>query len=252
MTQETFTDNVLIDGSRDISQLTVEGHSTQDEALQIWQDSSQTPGAKVTGDGRLQVGDFEPDGTMTTADALIEANRATGSTKPKRGLHVAGVVNEQMDAVAWSVHELDVSGVNTDLTEAVALRAGIENDGSGSVDTAIGVQVLDVEGANRNYSIHTGSGTAHFGDDMELPLLASTPSENPPTDFVKVYLKSENGRPQWFGKDAFGEEYLLGGGSAVSNQKYRQYIFAIVDETPRFLVDENDVPVTALYDLEEA
>jgi hypothetical protein len=234
MTQETFTDNVLIDGSRDISQLTVEGHSTQDEALQTWQDSAQTPVAKVTGDGRLQVGDFELDGTMVTVDALIEAHRGSGSTKPHRGLHVAGVVDEQMDAVAWSVHELDVSGVNTDLTEAVALRAGVENDGSGSVDTAIGVQVLDVEGANRNYSIHTGSGTAHFGHDMELPLLSSTPSDEPPTDFVKVYLRSENGRLQWFGKDASGVEHFLSG---EANTIHKTIADEYGDVAPKFGVD---------------
>jgi hypothetical protein len=226
MTQETFTDNLLIDGSRDVTQLTVEGHSIQDEALQTWQNAAQTPLAKVTGDGRLQIGDFEPAGTMATDDALIEAHRDGSSIKPMRGLHVSGVVDEQADAVAWSVHELDVSGTNTDLTEAVALRTVIYNDGNGSVDTAIGLQVVDVEQADRNYAIHTGVGTTHLGDDLELKVQSTTPADNPPTDFIKVYPKLVSGEPHLYTKDATGTERELAGGSTTFPVQNANVVFA--------------------------
>jgi len=99
-----FTDAVEIEGSQDITQLTVQGHSTQTEALQTWQDSAETVQAQFTGDGRLQIGSFD-DGMMATDDALIEAHRhESATTKPKRGLHLLGEVSGVLDSlVSWVV-----------------------------------------------------------------------------------------------------------------------------------------------------
>jgi hypothetical protein len=265
MTQQTFTDNVVIDGSRDITQLTVEGHSTQTQALQTWQDSAQTPAAKLTGDGRLQVGDFEPAGTMATDDALIEAHRSDTSTKPKRGLHTLGRISGALsEAITWAVQELELLGSggvsslqtalrariahkNTGTSTTAELRAGdfeatnetgtsgapvgkatgiraavrnltgaflqqavgaeISLENTGTITDAYGLQIGDIQqGANRNYSVHAGSGTAHFGDDLELLVQPNTPSENPPPGFVKLYPKEVAGIPHLYSKDATGAE----------------------------------------------
>jgi len=49
MTQ-TYTEDVVIDGSSDVTQLTVQGHSAQTEPLQIWEDSAGTDLAQVAED----------------------------------------------------------------------------------------------------------------------------------------------------------------------------------------------------------
>lgn len=55
MTQTTFTDNVLVDGSQDIKQLRVQGHTTQTQPLETWENSGGAVLAQVTGDGRLEI-----------------------------------------------------------------------------------------------------------------------------------------------------------------------------------------------------
>lgn len=278
MTQTTFTDNVVIDGSQNITQLTVEGHSTQDEALQTWQDGAQTPLAKVTGDGRLQVGDFEPAGTMATDDALIEAHRSDTSTKPKRGLHTLGRIGGVVsDAITWAVQELEllggggVSSLQTALRarlthkntgssttaelragdfettnetgttgarvgKAIGARAAVRNLTDAFLEEAIGSEIFvenagtitDVYGlkiedmpsgvSGSRYALYSGIGTAHFGDDLEVPILASTPAANPPANFAKLYTKLVSGEPHLYTKDAAGTERELsvGGGPATN------------------------------------
>ena len=70
MAYETFNET-LIDGDEDITQLRVQGHTTQTDPLQTWEKSDATALAQVTGEGRLELGDLD----MGTPDALIEANR---------------------------------------------------------------------------------------------------------------------------------------------------------------------------------
>jgi len=55
MTQTTFTDNVLIDGSQDTKQLRVQAHTAHTQPIQTWEDSNGTALAQVTGDGRLEI-----------------------------------------------------------------------------------------------------------------------------------------------------------------------------------------------------
>src|SRR4030095_218350 len=109
MTQTTFTDNVLVDGSQDIKQLRVQGHTTQNQPLQTWEDSAGTALAQVTGDGRVQAGD---DVGLPSPDALIEAHRLETSTaKPKRGFHSLGRVSGTLATlVQWMVGELELRG----------------------------------------------------------------------------------------------------------------------------------------------
>src|SRR5690606_22339880 len=97
---------------------------------------------------------------------------------------------------------------NAHLEEAVALEAQIEN--SGTVTDAYGLRLANVDqGSNLNYAIHTGAGTAHFGDDLELLVQPSTPVDNPPTGFLKLYPKAAVGQPIFYIKDATGTEQEL-------------------------------------------
>jgi hypothetical protein len=48
-----------VDGREDTTQLRVQGHSTQTEPLQTWEDSSGEVQSEVTGEGRLRAGDVE-------------------------------------------------------------------------------------------------------------------------------------------------------------------------------------------------
>ena len=127
-----FTDAVTITGSQDTDQLVVQAHTTQTKALQEWQDSSDNPLARVTGDGRLHVGSFDS-GMMTTNEALIEAHRLdTDTTKPKRGLHVGGMIGGVLASmVAWVVQELTLKGTNGISALHTALRVHLRNETTG-------------------------------------------------------------------------------------------------------------------------
>jgi len=182
-----INDNLVVDGTADETQVKVQGHSTQTAPLQAWEDSSGDALAKVTGDGRLQVGSFDAQGAMATDDSLIEAYRdKADGAKPKRGLHVAGELEDDAsNAVAWSVHELTLSGASTttgkatalsakvstvdaDIDTAVGLEVAVDIEGAGSIDEAVGLEVLDINQGADNYAIRTGAGKVQFGDAVGI------------------------------------------------------------------------------------
>jgi hypothetical protein len=136
MTQ-TYTEDVLIDGSQDTTQLTVQGHSTQDDPLQVWEDSSGDELAQVTGDGRLQVGSFSG-GAMETDDSLIEVHRDEADTaKPTRGLHLLGQITGTLSsAVQWAVQELELLGTGGISALHSALRVKLSNENTGDAGDA--------------------------------------------------------------------------------------------------------------------
>jgi hypothetical protein len=106
MTQTTFTDDVVIQGSQDIAQLQVKANATQTQPLQNWQDNSGNALVQVTGDGKLQLGDASLIGTPT---ALVEANQtiALPSPKPQRGFHSVGKISGAIStALTWVYQEL--------------------------------------------------------------------------------------------------------------------------------------------------
>jgi len=141
MTQ-TFTDNVLIDGVQDIDQLRVQGHSTQTQSLQTWENSAAVVLAEMTGDGRLVLGD---DLGAATPDSLIEAHRSeTQTAKPKRGFHALGrFSNALTDAAQWIVQELEVRGTNplSALQTALRVRAANMNTGTPAGGEVRGIDV---------------------------------------------------------------------------------------------------------------
>jgi hypothetical protein len=147
MTQQTFTDNVVVQGSQDITQLRVQGHTTQtqplqtwtdnggnvqaqvaadpakpqlevrgraaqSQPLQAWTDSAGNAQARVAKDGRLQTGDLG----LGTPDALVEANaeiQVASPARPLRGVQSFGRLKGALSSlVAWAVHELELMDYN--------------------------------------------------------------------------------------------------------------------------------------------
>src|SRR5690554_4162962 len=153
MTVTQFTDAVEIEGSQDITQLKVQGHSTQMEPLQVWQDSAEDEQAQLTGDGRRQVGSFDS-GMMATDDALIEAHRDENDTgKPKRGLHLLGEVTGMLDSlVSWAVQELVLKGSGGISALHSALRVRLTNENTGTMDAGADLRAADVEIVNNGGS----------------------------------------------------------------------------------------------------
>lgn len=132
---ETFNEDVLIDGSEDVTQLRVQGHSTQLEPLQNWEDAAGEPLARVTGSGKLQIGDL----SLSTPAALIEASAdlTSSSAKPNRGVHALGRFTGALaDALTWAVHELELAGSGGISTLQTALRAKITNKNTGTVSSS--------------------------------------------------------------------------------------------------------------------
>lgn len=148
MTQTTFTDNVLVDGSQDTTQLRVQGHTTQNQPLQTWENSAGTPQARVSGDGNVQIGDDLLG--WSTPDALIEAHRAdTSTSKPTRGFHSLGQVGGTLATlVQWIVGELELRGSTAIDALHTALRIRASNMNTGTPTANAELRGADIEVVN--------------------------------------------------------------------------------------------------------
>src|SRR5260221_14372500 len=104
MTQ-TLNDT-LIQGTADVTQLTVQGYSSQTQPLQEWQTSGGTALVRVTADGRLQLGS----NFGGAADALLQVNYLPSGAMPTSVWHAPGTVSNAGTPVNWVFHELQVSG----------------------------------------------------------------------------------------------------------------------------------------------
>lgn len=133
---ETFTENVIIDGSDDVVQLTVQANGTQTEALQLWETSGGTEVARVQPDGRIQSGSLET-GAGATGDAQLEVYRHEDATSlPSRGLNITGALKDALTSVVnWSVHELFLKGTAGVRALHSALRVRVVNQNSGTTNT---------------------------------------------------------------------------------------------------------------------
>jgi hypothetical protein len=147
MPQTNFTDNVKIDGSRDIAQLTVEGHSAQAQPLQTWQNSAGSPLSQITGDGRLLVGD---DLGAATPDALLETHRSeTSTSRPRRGIHSLGRISDGLsDIVQWMVAELELRGSSAIQALQNTLRVRLTNMNTGTPASGAELRAADIEVIN--------------------------------------------------------------------------------------------------------
>ncbi len=146
---ETFNEDVIINGQLEVNdhlevngqadevQLSVKGHSSQNEALQVWENNSGTDLARVSGAGYLQVGD--PDATN---EALVEAHNLEDSAKPSRGFHSGGILNGTLsNMVSWIVQELLLKGTGGVNALHSALRVKLTNQNTASETEA------DMDGA---------------------------------------------------------------------------------------------------------
>jgi|GEM_PF-1592045 len=155
MTQ-TYTEDVIIDGTEDEVQLVVQGHSTQTEPLQEWQDSGGNTLAQISEDGRLQNGDIG----LTTPDALIEAHRDSGLSLPTRGINtlgkVAGVISS---ALAWVFIELQLVGTAAISSIHAAVRGRLTHSSTGDSSGAE-LRAGDFEAINQSGTGGTPVGKA--------------------------------------------------------------------------------------------
>ena len=147
MAQTTFTDNVFVDGSQDTKQLRVQGHTTQTQALQTWENSAGTVQGQVTSDGRFLLGD---DVGLSSPDALMEAHRLeTSTTKPKRGFHSLGRVSDTLTNIAqWIVQELEIRGSGNISALQTALRVRASNMNTGTPAAGAELRAADFEVIN--------------------------------------------------------------------------------------------------------
>lgn len=186
MTQTTFTDNVLVDGSQDIEQLRVQGHSTQNDPLQTWEDSAGDVLAQITGDGRLQVGD---DVGLASPDALVEAHRDDSSTtKPQRGFHSLGRVSGTLATlVQWIVGELELRGSTAIDALHTALRIRASNMNTGTPTANAELRAADIEVIN-----DSTASTSALTKATGLQLGVTNASGKTITDAAALRIKMDN------------------------------------------------------------
>ena len=188
---------------------------------------------KVTGDGTNVI-----DGAIAWAvhelellgDAVVSGvhaalrgkiTRKNTSTSPQAELRAADfeAINDTASG-ANSVGKL--VGVQSAVTneegahlgEAVGVEVHInDNNTPGQITGVYGLRVDSLPaGSSETYAIHTGEGSVHVGDDLEVKVFADPPVENPPSEFIKMYPKLDAGGPRLYAKDSDGYEHVLGGG----------------------------------------
>jgi hypothetical protein len=224
---ENFVGPVDVNGIQDVTQVSVSANSTQTAALQSWKAADGRELVKMTGDGRIQLGD-----EMQTPDALLEAHRMeTSTTKPLRGFHSLGrIANLLSDTIQWVVAELHLLGNSGIQGLQTALRIRLKNDNTGLMNTASELRGLDSEVVNagfvktvtglrvgtfteagattetvygikvemtpgtvKSYSFYAEDGIAHLGDGVEIEQLSAHPISGSQTQIYalngKVYIQ---------------------------------------------------------------
>jgi hypothetical protein len=185
MTQTTYNDNVLIDGSQDAKQLRVQGNAIQDQPLQTWEDSAGNILTRVTGDGRIQTGD---DVGFPSPDALVEVHRASSSTKPQRGIHSLGQVSGALDnPVQWMIGELELwgsSAINALLT-TFRIRATNKNTGTPTLNAEL--RAADIEVVN-----DAAAGTAALTNATGLQVGVTNANGKTITNAIGIKVKMNN------------------------------------------------------------
>jgi len=151
MAETLFTDDVVIQGSRDITQLDIKGNSTQTQPLQKWETSGNVVKAQVSAEGRLQVGDNLTAGIVP--DALIQANGdvTLPSSQVPSGLHTIGKVQGTIPGgTSWTTHELRLDGSGTvggtQSTSRHKLTFGSTGDGTTADLRATDTQAINEKG----------------------------------------------------------------------------------------------------------
>lgn len=143
-----MTNQVFIDGDANEIQLRVQGHSTQSEELQTWEDSGGTELGRITGDGRFQIGDTS---LMTTNESLVEAHEESiSSSTIQRGINTLGKFTGAIsNSISWLMTELQLLGSGTISGLHSALRAKLEHDND-SDSSGADLRASDFEVVNKS------------------------------------------------------------------------------------------------------
>ena len=160
MAETKYTDNVVIEGSDETKvQLAVQGDTSQEKALQTWEDDIDTRLAQVSKEGYVQVGDDLDD---ALANALIEAQRDEDSTaKPKRGLNLIGRIKDTLNTtISWVAQELQLVGSSGVDAQHTAVRGRLNNDNTGAMTANGELRGGDFEVTNKAADATPREGTA--------------------------------------------------------------------------------------------
>ncbi|MCB9438423.1 MAG: tail fiber protein [Anaerolineales bacterium] len=141
-----FDSAVHILGSEDTPQLTVQGHIQQGQPLQTWQDDEGTLVAQLTEAGHLQLGEF---GDVVPVALLTANQRFAPSQDPTRqGVQTRGeLVDQVLDALAWVLHEMELTGNDGVQGLQAALRSRVINRNAGDAQGAV-LRAGDFEAVN--------------------------------------------------------------------------------------------------------
>lgn len=149
MATTTFTDNVEVLGSQDINQLKVKGFSTQNQPLQSWQNNAGTTLGRVTGDGRLEIGNNLGGGAPL--DSLVQANQdiTLPSSAPTSGTHTLGKITGTISSpINWAVHELQLLGTGGVSGLMTAIRSKMTQSNTGT-STSADLRAVDAQTVNQ-------------------------------------------------------------------------------------------------------
>ncbi len=154
MTQTTHNDNLVIDGSRDVTQLTVEGAANQTTSLQKWQDGDQQVVAQVSSDGRFQIGN-----NLDTLRPPALVNIRRDRPAPIQGLSTQAKFSEAINTVLeWVSHKLELLGANGVSRRVSALRVQLTHNNSGvSADADLRAgdfEVVTQQSAGQAVAVH--------------------------------------------------------------------------------------------------
>lgn len=171
-------------------------------------------------------------GTANSAEvraATFQAISQGGSALPVgQATGVRAIVGNAGSATVLSsasgVEALITNDPGGSISSAAAFSV-IPPQNSGTIGTIYGLKIPDLTQGSANYAIYSGSATAHFGDNLEIPVFSAPPVANPPANFIKLYTKLNAGSPQLYAKDATGTEYSVGGNASFGNQAANQ-VFA--------------------------
>ncbi len=134
------------------------GSGTLGALAQDWVDDNEDLRIRFTEDGQIQVGDFDA-GVLSTADSLIEAHRAEGSSLPQRGLHTLGkIAGAVSTAISWVVGELELVGTAAISSIHSAVRGRVTHSSTGDSSTAE-LRAGDFETINQSGTSGTPVGT---------------------------------------------------------------------------------------------
>ena len=200
MTQTTFTDNVLVEGSRDIPQLAVQGAPTQSQPLQTWLDSAGTTQAAVTAEGRLELGNNQGPSAPHEAYLQINQDLSLPTTSPTSAWYTLGRLSGTVTSPQiWASHELQLVGTGAVSGTQTTLRATLTHSNTGSATnaelraaeyqtvvsgasaqqaTAIRTAVVNGAGASLTKAVGLELALTNAGSLTEAALLALAPPVN--------------------------------------------------------------------------